>query len=107
LSESVILVRTETFRGNVAGAKGDDRGNVKELEGPRSCGNARVAGRILTLRVSSVRRRWGVVEEEDKQQLFVKEKLAVDAKEQECLKVRETIQEANTVTIGWGVSQTQ
>lgn len=41
-------------RDHVAGAKEDDR-DVKGLEGPRSCGNTRVAGRILTLRVSSMR----------------------------------------------------
>lgn len=52
-------------RDHVAGAKEDDRDDVRGLEGPRSCGNARVAGRIPTLRVSLMRIHWGVVEEED------------------------------------------
>lgn len=39
--------------------------------------------------------------------LFVKEKLTINVKELECLKVRETIQEASTGTVGWGVSKSQ
>lgn len=47
---------------------------------------------------------WGAGEEEGNPPLFVKEQLTIDAREQERLKAREAIREANTVKVRWSVS---